>query len=184
MNSLTFLLQYIFKPRTVGAVLPSSKYLAKKMLASVDFDVAKCIVEYGAGTGVFTKRILEKRHPDTVIIVFEKNEAFYQSLTNKYGAEPNVYIVNESAENVGQHLQKCGLEYADYIVSGLPFTSLPAEVSENILVQTKKYLSESGTFITFQYSLLKMEFIRRFFISIETELEIRNIPPAYVLRCR
>jgi len=184
MNSLTFLLQYIFKPRTVGAVLPSSKYLAKKMLASVNFNAAKCIVEYGAGTGVFTKRILEKRHPGTVVIVFEKNEAFCQNLTNKYGAEPNVYIINESAENIGQHLEKCGLEYADYIVSGLPFASLPTEVSENILNQTKKFLSTSGTFITFQYSLLKIEFIRRFFDKIETERELRNIPPAYVLRCK
>ena len=66
-----FLLQYITHPRTVGAILPSSKRLARKMVESIDFENAKCIVELGPGTGVFTENILKKRNKDTIIILIE-----------------------------------------------------------------------------------------------------------------
>lgn len=183
LKNLSFLLQYIVKPRTVGAVLPSSKYLAKKMVESINFDAAKCIVEYGPGTGVFTEFILEKCSPTAVIILFEMNEEFCNLLTKRFGAQPNVYIFNESAANVGAKLSELGLPHADYIVSGLPFASLPQNVAVNILMQTKKCLAPAGQFITFQYSMLKWRMIGEFFAKIEVVREIRNIPPAYVLRC-
>ena len=182
MKNLKFLLQYIFKPRTVGAVLPSSKYLAKKMVASINFDAAKCIVEYGPGTGVFTELILQKCNPGTTVVLFEMNEEFCSLLAKRFGQ--NVHIVNASAANIGATLAQLGLQYADYIVSGLPFASLPQDVTVNILSQTKKCLSPRGEFITFQYSLLKKGMIGKFFTKIETVRELRNVPPAYVLRCR
>jgi len=184
MGKLSFLLQYLFKPRTVGAVLPSSKYLAQKMVAGIDFEHAKCIIEYGAGTGAFTEKILQKRNAATTVIVFEMNSTFCQTLQEKYGSEPNVHIVNDSAQNVGAKLQEYGFEYADYIISGLPFASLPQDVSVAILAETKKYLKPTGAFITFQYTLLKMDFIGQFFDKIEIERELKNVPPAYVLRCQ
>ena len=49
-----FLLEYIKNPRKVGAIMPSSKYLAHEMISSIDFENIDCIVEYGPGTGVFT----------------------------------------------------------------------------------------------------------------------------------
>jgi len=183
MKKLSFLLQYIAKPRTVGAVLPSSKYLAKKMVESINFDAANCIVEYGPGTGVFTELILEKSRPTTTIILFEMNAEFCNLLAKRFGAQPNVYIVNESAVNVGAKLLELGLQHADCVVSGLPFASLPQTVAVNILTQTKKCLAPTGQFITFQYSMLKWKMIGKFFAKIEVVREIRNIPPAYVLRC-
>ena len=155
------------------------------MVAGIDFANAKCIVEYGAGTGVFTWEILQKRSPDTIVIIFEMNEAFCRVLNEKYGDEPNVYIVNDSAATVAEQLQKYGLSHADYVVSGLPFASLPGEVSEEILRQTRKCLVQGGEFITFQYTLFKKELFEGFFDEIEiSRREWRNIPPAYVLRCR
>jgi len=183
MKNLKFLAQYIFKPRTVGAVLPSSKHLAKKMVASINFDAAKCIVEYGPGTGVFTELILEKCDPSTTVILFEMNEDFCNLLAKRFGTRQNVHIVNESAVNVGAKLTELGLQHADYIVSGLPFASLPQDITVNILTQTKKCLSPGGQFITFQYSLLKKGKIGKFFSQIEIVRELRNVPPAYVLRC-
>ncbi|MCL2287244.1 MAG: methyltransferase domain-containing protein [Firmicutes bacterium] len=184
MNRLSFLLQYFFKPRTVGAVLPSSRYLAEKMVSGIDFDNANCIVEYGAGTGVFTDKILRMRSPATLVILFEMNNTFCRDLKEKYGNRPNLHIVNGSAQNVGQYLQKYGVERVDYVVSGLPFASLPQDVSNKILTETKKWLKPSGVFITFQYTLLKMDLLGRFFDKIEIEREFRNVPPAYVLHCR
>ena len=184
MKTLKFLLQYIFKPRTVGAVLPSSKYLAKKMVESINFDAAKCIVEYGPGTGVFTELIIEKSSPAATVILFEMNEEFCNLLVKRFGTRPNVHIVNASAVNIGTKLTELGLQYADYIVSGLPFASLPQNIAVNILTATKNCLAPAGQFITFQYSLFKKGMIGRFFSQIEIVREVRNVPPAYVLRCR
>ena len=181
MNKLNFILQYITKPRTTGAILPSSKYLARKMTADIDFTNAECIAEYGSGTGVFTSRLIEKRDPNTTLLLFEMNPAFCEMLKQQFGSQPNLQIINDSAENIGKYLQGQTL---NYVVSGLPFASIPQNISENILSETKKYLEPQGRFITFQYTLLKKDFIRQYFDEIKITREIRNIPPAYVFSCR
>ena len=184
MGGLKFLLQYIFKPRTVGAVLPSSRFLARKMIAGIKFHNAKCVVEFGAGTGVFTEKIVENCGTDTIVLVFEMNEAFAVPLQEKYAHLPNVKVLCDSAANIGTYLLTHGFEYADYIVSGLPFASLPHEISHNILDEARRWLRPGGLFVTFQYSLLKKGLIEGYFSDIEIGREYRNVPPAYVLRCR
>ena len=181
MTSLKFILQYALKPRTTGAILPSSRFLARKMIAEIDFAAAKCIAEFGPGTGVFTDKILEERRENTVLILIERNEDFCRILREKYESKSNVHIIEDSAENIGKHLAAHGFEHADYIVSGLPFASLPPKVSENILTQTGKFLAPHGSFITFQYTLFKKKIFARHFSKLSVRRELRNIPPAYVL---
>jgi phospholipid N-methyltransferase len=93
----------------------------------------------------------------------------------------NVHIVHGNAENVGTYLKQYGFDHADYIISGLPFTTLPKGVSDSILTATNKALGENGRFITFQYSLVKQRFFRRYFSITDYLREVRNLPPAYVL---
>jgi phospholipid N-methyltransferase len=58
MKIFNFLSEYLKSPRTVGAVAPSSNKLAEKMVCDLDYENAKCIVEYGPGTGVFTDKLV------------------------------------------------------------------------------------------------------------------------------
>lgn len=183
MDGLSFIKQYITKPRTVGAILPSSNYLADKMVETIDFKSASYIMEYGPGTGVFTDRILEMRKSDTIILLFETNEVFYDLLQEKYKNEPNLYVLNDSAEHIEKYMARYHIPWVDYIVSGLPFTSLPQAVSANILKQTKLHLCQDGRFILFQYTLFKKKLIEQYFNTIEITRELRNMPPAYVLSC-
>ena len=181
MGKIAFIFQYLTKPRTTGAILPSSKYLARKMVEHINFDEARCIVEYGPGTGVFTDKILSERRAETEIILIERNENFYNELIEKYKNIPNLHIKNDTAENIGNCLSERGFSHADFIISGLPFASLPPEISENILAQTVKFLKSDGFFITFQYSLFKKKIFERFFKISKIKHEMRNIPPAYIL---
>ena len=183
MSALKFILQYVTKPRTVGAILPSSKYLAKKMVDQVDFDKASYVVEYGPGTGVFTDEIISKLKPGARLLLLERNPEFAKQLAKKYENAQHVTVVNDTAEQVGKYLRAHGIQNADYILSGLPFASLPQEVSEGILKETKKHLSEGGKFITFQYTLFRKSFFAKHFCEISITHVIRNIPPAYVLTC-
>jgi len=184
MNKLLFILQYITKPRTVGAILPSSKYLAQKMIKNIDFASAKCIAEYGAGTGVFTHQLVQKRNPNTLLLIFEMNESFCDKLKQQFANQPNMFIINDSAAKIGEYLAKFNQPHADYVISGIPFASIPKENAVAILNQTKKHIKKEGKFITFQYTLLKKDFIGQFFNEIKLTREFRNIPPAYILCCR
>ena len=55
----------------VGSVVPSSKFLSKKMLDHLNFKKAKLVVELGPGTGVFTQRIIEKLDRESTLLVIE-----------------------------------------------------------------------------------------------------------------
>lgn len=183
MKWLFFLYQYIREPRTVGAILPSSKYVAKKMIDQIDFSDAKYIVEYGPGTGVFTEKLLKNRREQTVLLLIESNRDFYELLKEKYHDQKNMIIVNGSAENTDKYLSDYRIPYVNYVVSGLPFASLPKHVSSNILQKTRNALGRDGKFITFQYTQYKKNFIRQFFKRIDVSRELRNMPPAYIFSC-
>ncbi|PRP96638.1 hypothetical protein TUN_33020 [Bacillus sp. M21] len=61
MQLITFLSEFIKNPKNTGAIAPSSKILATKMVDTINFETAKCIVELGPGTGVFTKEIIKRK---------------------------------------------------------------------------------------------------------------------------
>ncbi|WP_210608284.1 class I SAM-dependent methyltransferase [Priestia flexa] len=179
-----FISQYAKKPRTVGAILPSSRYLATKMVGEINFETANVIVEYGPGTGVFTKELLKRRKQGTVLLLIEINEDFYQYLLEEYSEEKNVHIIHGSAEHIKQYLEGYGIKCVDYIVSGLPFSSLPKNLSISILKEAASILRKEGMFITFQYTKMKKMFIEQFFSSMKIQREFLNLPPAYIFHCQ
>lgn len=183
MKLIKFLIEYFKSPRTVGAITPSSERLAEKMVRDIDFENAKCIVEYGPGTGVFTDKLVERKKENTLLILLEYNKEFCRQLEERYNGHDNIIIINDSAENLDEHLSKYSINKVDYVVSGLPFASLPKNVSNKILDKTRALLKKEGLFITFQYTLIKKEFIADYFKEIDTERVVLNVPPAYVLRC-
>ncbi|KZE70272.1 rRNA adenine N-6-methyltransferase family protein [Paenibacillus sp. CMAA1739] len=183
MNAIHFIREYIRHPRSVGAVIPSSRQLAKQIATPIYFDKASCIIEYGAGTGVFTQELILNKRPETLLLVIEANESFYKTLQSKYGHLEKVHIIHGSAEHVARYMKQYHVSKVDYIVSGLPFTSLPAALSSLILGQTAEVLGQEGKFITFQYSKVKHNFFRTFFADIQIKKVNYNVPPAYVFTC-
>jgi len=183
MKTLKFLVEYFKSPRTIGALIPSSERLAAKMVKDIDFENAKCIVEYGPGTGVFTDKLIQRKNRDTILILLEYNREFYKKLDDRYNGYNNIILINDSAENVDKYLQDYNINKVDCVVSGLPFASLPKDTSNEILRKTRIILKKNGLFITFQYTLFKKEFIAGFFKKIDLEKVVLNIPPAYVLKC-
>lgn len=179
-----FLAQYIRSFRTVGAVTPSSRFLARKIVAAADVSTAQVIVEYGPGTGVFTREIIARKQPSARLVVVESNQAFYEKLMQLYSITESVTIVHDSAERIEEILHEYGItQPVDCIVSGLPFAALPGDVSRRILEVTARVLKPRGVFATFQYTLLKKNYFHGFFAHLVMTREYRNVPPAYILRC-
>lgn len=114
-----FLKQFFKDRKVVGAVSPSTKFLGEKMLASIDFDKARNMVELGPGTGVFTDIIIQRMHEDAKLLVLELNDDFFYKLSERID-DPRVQVIHDSAENISKYLPKALQENQDAVISSLP----------------------------------------------------------------
>ncbi|MCR5510997.1 MAG: SAM-dependent methyltransferase [Lachnospiraceae bacterium] len=150
------------------------------MVEPVNFDNAKLIIEYGPGTGVFTKEIISRKKPETMLILIEQNDAFFKKLSSDFHGRNNTLVIQGSAEQADKIAGQYSPYKANAVISGLPFTSLPSTVSHKILKSTGQLIGDSGIFVTFQYSRVKEKLFTKYFSIDERLHEPRNIPPAYV----
>lgn len=181
-KKLSFFREFLKERRVVGAISPSSKFLAKRMIASVDFANARILVEFGPGTGIFTKEILKKMHKDAVLLVFETQKSFCDRIEKEI-EDKRMILINDSAEKIGEYLNKNGFESAEYIISSLPFTVIPSQIKNAILNQSVKFLAHNGHFLQFQYTLNAHKLLKSKFKSVKLDFTPMNIPPAFIYRC-
>lgn len=170
---------FLRKPRLTGAIAASSKYLAQKMIAPIDFERAEVIVELGPGDGPFTREILKYKKPETKLILIEKNEDLIPILHQKY---PETTIIYDDAKNLGRILEEHGIQKVDYVVSGLPFAAFPKDLTLAIFAQIKQVLKENGLFITFQYTRFLQKLFTQHFTIRQRAFTFWNIPPAFVYK--
>ncbi len=112
------------------------------------------------------ERNYEEKKKETIFLLIEINEVFCKELTRKFKDEQNVIVVHGSAENIKKYMEEFNIECVDYVLSGLPFTSLPEEVSKRILNNVMEAIHENGEFITFQYSLVKKDLYSTSFLKL------------------
>ncbi len=179
---IIFFTQFWKERKMVGAVCPSSSFLARKMLRSIDFKRAKVIVELGAGTGIITKHLLNQMNNDAVIIVFEVNPHFFKDLENEI-KDHRVILIRDNAEFIIRHMQEAGVTHADYIISSLPLSNFTDELSKSILQYSYNLLRDKGEYIQFQYSLNSKSILKSVFDRVYLSFTFFNVPPAYVYTC-
>lgn len=179
-----FIREFIKNRRSIGAICPSSNKLSETMLQPIQWNDVKVIIEAGAGTGVLTKKIIERKKENTKFFIFETNETFYQLLEQKYGHYNHVTVIHGDVAELNQTLSVHGITEVDYILSGIPFTSLGTKKSTLIFQQFQDALSEKGALILFQYSIYCQHMIKSFFDITHRKMVIKNAPPAIVFTCK
>ena len=172
-----FLRGFIKHPVMVGSVIPSSRAVIDKMLDPVDWSRCKLFVEYGPGVGTFTEHVLRRMAPDATLIAIDTNDDFVRYLTAKF-RDNRLLAVNGSAADVRAIIADCGFQHADYILSGLPFSTLPAGIGPAIAAQTYEALRPGGAFLVYQFSPKVRQYIAPHFERIDRGFEWFNIPPA------
>ena len=180
--SKTFIKQFWKDKKMIGSMVPSSKYLAAKMLDHIPFKNTKLIIELGPGTGIFTEKIIQKLDVTTQLIVLELNSEFYQELKAKI-CHTNVHIKEASADKIGEIMLELGFEKADIIISSLPLANFSAKLRNSILEVVKESLNENGSFIQFQYSLNAYKNLKKLFPVVKLNFTALNFPPAFVYTC-
>ena len=168
--------------KTSGTIIPSSRFLVKRILNSINFTNSKLIVEFGSGNGIITKEILKKIEPSTTLICFEINEVFYNDL--KKIKHKQLIVLNASAENIQEEIEKFGFKQVDNFISSLPLTMLPKEVSQRIIENSYDVLNDKGLFVQFQYSTQFLKQFKAVFNrKVRLDFEPLNIPPAFLYVC-
>src|SRR5918993_1173023 len=174
---LQFLRGFLKHPVMVGSIIPTSKSVIEKMLEPVDWDNTKLFVEYGPGVGTFTRPILEKLGPDAKLLAIDTNPEFTAFLKKSIDDE-RLIPVTGSAADVEKILADRGFAHADYVLSGLPFSTLPPGVGQAIGKATEKVIRPGGAFLVYQFSPKVQEFIKPWFDRIDRGFEWLNVPPA------
>lgn len=187
-DSVRFLRSFVKSPGRIGAVLPSSRYLANLLVGDLSsLRAGDTVVEYGPGTGPITRVIAERLPAGVEYLGIELNPHFVELLERRF---PRLRFAQGSAADVGALLARFDLSKPARIISGIPFASLPADVQAGIAHGTREALREDGEFRTFQYAHAYVLPTARRFRSMMRSLfgefvrlgpVFRNVPPAYVL---
>ncbi len=186
---LKFLALFLHQPLATGAIAPSSRWLASKMVEGMGLENADVVVELGPGTGAFTGTIQRRLRPGALFVAVEINSQVIEGLEREF---PGVRILHASAEDLPQCLAQCGQTSANCILSGLPWAGFSRDLQDRLMGAVLKSLAPGGRFATFAYphgTLLPAG--RRFrglldanFARVTTSPVVwRNLPPAFVYRC-
>jgi phospholipid N-methyltransferase len=175
--------QNFFKhPRMLGSLIPSSRFLVDELLGQVDWMNARVIVEYGPGVGTFTTEILRRMRREAKLVALEMNPDFVEYVKSQH-PDPRLIVENRSAADVKDVLREHRLAAADYIISGIPFSTLPSGERDGILHSTHSALTPEGRFLVYQFSGRILPHLRQQFSDVRTDFELLNILPARLFYC-
>lgn len=172
-----FLRGFLKHPVMVGSIIPSSRILIERMLKPVKWEKTKLFVEYGPGVGTFTRPVLDKMGDDATLIAIDTNPDFIKFLSKSLD-DPRLVAVTGSAADVEQIIRDHGFANADYVLSGLPFSTLPPGIGDDIAKATAKVIRPGGAFLVYQFSPKVFELIEPWFDRVDRGFEWINVPPA------
>lgn len=174
-----FVREALANPRNVGALLPSSKTLARHLARHTRPEAGGLTVDLGAGTGVVTAALLDRGVPPGQLVAVERAPALSEILRTRF---PGIRVVCGDAAELRRLLRRQLREAPDgpvQIVSSLPLRTLPEPVVRSILREIAALLGTEGVWVQYTYALAHRRvppgFRRR-----ESSFVWKNVPPARI----
>jgi phosphatidylethanolamine/phosphatidyl-N-methylethanolamine N-methyltransferase len=179
---LRFFLGFLRQPAMIGSVIPSSRFLERRVVAAADIARCRMVVELGPGTGGTTRAILDALPRQSHLLAIEINPDFVNYL--KAYPDPRLDVHLGSAEHLRAALATLDHARPDAVVSGIPFSTMPADVGRRILRDIWGCLAPGGRFVTYQLmsrvALLEPQLLG----APQTQIELLNVPPLRVYAWR
>ena len=180
-HRLAFFRGFLKRPKEVGSVIPSSRFLEKRIVRSAQLSQAKVVVELGPGTGGTTRALLRSLASDATLLAIEINPHFVKLLSEHIG-DPRVRVHQGSAADIAEALEANDLPAPDVILSGIPFSTMPRELGLQILASVRDTLAPGGRFVAYQFRDRVETLGREVFGRGSSQLELLNVPPMRVYR--
>ena len=177
-DEVRFLRSWIEKPLHMGAVMPSSKLLARTMAQYVDVDSKGPVIELGPGTGAITNALIEHGVDQKRLVLVEYNPGFCALLRDRY---PQAKVVQGDAYALRASLGDVLDAPASAVVSGLPLVTKPMLTRLKLIRDAFVALAPGAPFVQFTYSVAPP--IPKSLPGVSTEASERiwmNLPPARV----
>jgi phosphatidylethanolamine/phosphatidyl-N-methylethanolamine N-methyltransferase len=176
-NTHAFLKTWLKDPSYMGAIAPSSSYLAKAMVSHISTTHPGIIIELGAGTGVVTQALLQSGILSHNLIVLERSPELASRIRQRF---PYTRVIQGDAIDLQTFLQNESRPI-HCIISSLPLRSLPKLTTDTILQQVANILGSGGKYIQFTYGIKKGLFpFQDYFQLVASKRIWRNLPPARV----
>jgi len=179
-DRLAFIHGFLRRPRQVASIIPSSRFLERRITRAAHLENAQLAVELGPGTGGTTRALLKAMSPKARLLAIEINPHFVAVLRRT--ADPRLIVHQGSATDVCQALDAHGLDAPDTILSGIPFSTMKRPEGLQILRAVHDALEPGGLFVAYQVrdrvEILGSEVFGR--ANVQTELF--NVPPMRVYR--
>ncbi|HET7562920.1 MAG TPA: methyltransferase [Rhodanobacteraceae bacterium] len=179
----TFLRQWFRNPVKMASVTPSGRQLARLMVEQLPPDCSR-VIEVGAGTGVFTRALLDAGIARSKLLVVEINPDLATFLRSRF---PGVKVACADARHLAALADEHGLladGKVDAVVSGLGMLSMSAALRFEILRAAFAALADDGRFIQFTYGPFSPVRRReREALGLRMRrggFAVRNLPPAKV----
>jgi phosphatidylethanolamine/phosphatidyl-N-methylethanolamine N-methyltransferase len=177
-DEVQFIRSWIEKPLSTGAVMPSSKALARTMARYVDPQSSGPVIELGPGTGPVTEALVQHGVDPARLILVEFNPTFCRLLRTRY---PAATVVQGDAYRLRRLLETFVREPAAAVVSGLPLVTKPLRTRLRLISDAMSLLASGAPFIQFTYAMVPP--IPKALSGIKaeaSELIWLNLPPARV----
>lgn len=187
---INFAKESLRKPTSTGAIAPSSKYVARRVIEQAELSTARHVVELGPGTGVFTEQILANINNNTTFFALELNKAFVETTRKRC---PQARIYHDSAEHLPHYLNTNTTDgLCDRVICSLPWTILDPTEQDRLLETISAVLKPGGLFISIVYLGARTRAKGRYFIDSlplhfgrvhKTQTVWQNLPPTQVYCC-
>jgi phosphatidylethanolamine/phosphatidyl-N-methylethanolamine N-methyltransferase len=173
-----FLKNWIDNPMKLGAVMPSSIYLARVMAAEVDVSLPGPVVEIGPGTGPVTEALIAHGVDEARLVLVEFNPEFCVLLRGRF---PRATIIEGDGYGLDVTLAGRLSAPAVAIVSSLPLTTKPVRERLEMISRAFGLMRPDAPFIQFTYSVKSPVPVRAARLAAKaSDWVLRNVPPARV----
>ncbi len=179
-DSVAFFKGFLDNPELVGSVIPSSRFLEQRIVRTADIHSARLVIELGPGTGGTTRAMLRALPANGRLLTIEINPDFSARLHDINDKR----LINHvgSALDIERILAEYGLGKPDVVVSGIPFSTLPAATGRAILRAMWSSLADDGRFVAYQFRSQVARLGRELIGTPDVSMELRNAPPMRVYR--
>jgi len=175
---LVFFQEFLKNPRQIGSIIPSSRFLERRILEASGIASARTIVELGSGTGGTTRAILSGMPQDAKLLSIEINPHFHASVSTI--TDDRLIPHLGSAFDLKEILSFYGIGSPEVVISGIPFSTMKRSSAFQVLNAISSLLAPNGRFVAYQVSNRVASLCHPFLGTAQMQVELFNIPPVRV----
>lgn len=179
-NRVVFLREFLRHPQQVGSIIPSSRFLERRVVEMAGVSAAHTIVELGAGTGGITRAILRSMRANATLMAVEVNPKFCRLLRRTQ--VDRLIVCRGDAIELRDAIDSHGLSAPDVVISGIPFSTMSRSKGAKIVESISAVLRPGGCFVAYQLNGHVHALASPLLGPPQTEVEFLNIPPMRIYR--